>query len=254
MKKLAVLILLLFITLPIIAQERKPLLGRVVETDNSFLPVSGVFVINKATAVEVKTDATGTFSLDAKAGDVLTVYSKRTVVHDFIVNQQSFKDQPYVVAVKVTAYELKEVVIDEKSVTTESLNLVKDGQPRYTVAERRAKQANSIKPSTGLTGTGGVGIPTDVIANVFSGRKKMLKQAMVTEKNEAGINKINSLYTEKEIIEDLKIPEDYVQGFIFYAVEDAEFKSAFAANNNDRIRARISALALDYLALSEEDE
>jgi hypothetical protein len=248
------LCLLLLITLPLVAQERKALSGRVVETDNTYLPVAGVFVINKATAVEVKTDAAGNFSLDAAVGDVLTVYSKRSVVHDFIVNQQSFKDKPYVVAVKVTAYELKEVVIEDKNVSTESLNLVDADQKKLTPAEKRLKQAASIKPYTGLGNTQGVGVGTDVVANMLSGRKKMLKKALATERDEAAMAKVNTLYSEKDIVDDLGIPADYAEGFVYYAVEDAEIKSAIAAANNDRIRTRISALALEYLKLIKEDE
>jgi len=249
-----ILLILLFITLPLMAQDRKTLTGRVVDAENTQAPIAGVFVINKQTGVETKTDGAGNFTASAKTGDVLAVYSNKNAVHDFIVTNQSFKDKPYLLAVKVTAYELDEVVVEGEAVTTESLNLVDANQKQLTSGEKRLRAAANARPTTGLTGTGGVGVPTDGLMNMVSGRKKMLKRALATEQKEAAIAKVNSLYSTKDIVDFYKIPEDYVQGFIYYAVEYAELTDALKANNKDNISAAMNELALDYLTVIKKNE
>ncbi|RYD86390.1 MAG: hypothetical protein EOP54_30440, partial [Sphingobacteriales bacterium] len=168
------LYLLLLATLPLAAQGRKALMGRVMWGNDA---VANVYVINKKTGTETKTDAKGNFTLDAKAGDVLTVYSNKTEVRDFKINDFAFKDNPYVLSVKVIAYELDEVVINEQTVTSESLGLVPKNQKRYTPAERRLKTASEFKPSFMVGYMPGIVIPTDAIINAISGRTKMLKKA-----------------------------------------------------------------------------
>ena len=233
------------------AQERKPLLGRVVAGTDA---VANVFVINKKAGTETKTDNKGNFTLDAKVGDVLTVYSNRTEVRDFIINPIAFTDSPYVMAVKITAYELDEVVINDVGVTSESLGLVPKSQKRYTPAERRLKTASEFKPDFFLGYMPGIGIPTDAIINAISGRTKMLKKALTTERKEFAIDKINGLYTEQEIKDELQIPQEYVQGFIFYAAEDPGYVAALKAKNNHLAKLTIANLALKYIAIIKEDE
>jgi hypothetical protein len=245
------LCLLLFITLPMAAQERKPLLGRVMAGTDA---AANVFVINKKARTETKTDAAGNFTIDAKVGDVITVYSNKTEVRDFVINDLAFKDNPYVLSVKVTAYELDEVVINDVGVTSESLGLVPKNQKRYTPAQRRLKTASEIKPSFFLGYMPGIGLPTDAIINAISGRTKMLKKALVTENKEFALDKINGLYTDQEISDDLHIPEEYIQGFIYYAVEDAGCAAALKAKNDDLAKLTIANLALKYLDILKEHE
>ena len=65
-------LILLLVCTTTFSQERTPLLGKVIANG---IGVTGIFVINKATGSEVKTDATGNFSLPAKPGDKIAVYS-----------------------------------------------------------------------------------------------------------------------------------------------------------------------------------
>ena len=235
------LFLLLCIGVSTFAQERKPLQGRIVSGESA---VTGVFVINKATGTETKTDATGNFTVAAREGDMLAVYGTGITVREFAVNAMAFAEVPYVMEVTINAYELKEVVIDK--ITPESLGLVPKNQKQYTPAERRLKTASDLDPQMGIGTMSGVSVSADAIINAISGRTKMLKKALETENKEFAIAKLNGIYTEEQIVQDLKIPTEYVQGFLYYAVEDPECAAALKTKNNELAKFKLMGLAEKY--------
>ena len=240
MNKTITLLLLLLATLSAYCQDRKPLQGHVVAGN---AVANGVFVINKNTGEEVKTDVKGNFTLPVKLGDALVVYSDRTDVREFSVNAFTFKEVPFVMAVNPRSYELKEVVI-EQTITSESLGLVPKNQLRRTVAERRLYAAG------GEVGVGlGFTVSLDGIINAISGRIKMLKKALETERKEFAIAEFNGLYTDQEIAAQFNIPQEYIKGFVYYAVDDAECRDALRSNNNELSRLHILRLAPMYVDL-----
>ena len=97
-------------SLSAVCQDRQNIQGHVTAGNTA---VAGVFVINKATGIEIKTDNDGNFNIPARAGDYLVVYSSSIEVREFYISDASFKEQPYSMEVKPSAYELNEVVITE---------------------------------------------------------------------------------------------------------------------------------------------
>jgi len=235
------LYLLLCISISAFCQERKPLQGQVVSGESAIV---GVFVINKATGTEVKTNATGNFTITARNGDMLAVYGTGITARDFAVSTATFAEQPYVMEVVINAYELKEIVIDK--ITPESLGLVPKNQKQYTPAERRLKTASDLDPQMGIGTMAGVSVSADAIINAISGRTKMLKKALETENKEFAIQKLNGIYTEEQIVSELKIPAVYVQGFLFFAVEDADCAAALKSKNNELAKFKLLGLAEKY--------
>ena len=235
------LYLLLCISISAFCQERKPLQGQVISGESAIV---GVFVINKATGTEVKTNATGNFTIAARNGDMLAVYGTGITARDFAISTATFAEQPYVMEVVINAYELKEIVIDK--ITPESLGLVPKNQKQYTPAERRLKTASDLDPQMGIGTMAGVSVSADAIINAISGRTKMLKKALETENKEFAIQKLNGIYTEEQIINELKIPAEYVQGFLFYAVEDADCAAALKTKNNELAKFKLIGLAVKY--------
>jgi hypothetical protein len=234
MKWLTCILLLCYAT--VFCQERSQLVGKI--TAGEYL-ADNVFVINKATGKETKSDVRGLFSIAARVGDQLVVYSDKIEVREFAVNDFSFKEIPYIMEVKPRSLELKEVVIND--ITPESLGLVPKDQPRYTVAERRLNAAGG---SIGLGS--GFSISLDYIINVISGRLKMLQQALETEKKEFAMQKIDGIYLEDQIESELKVPAEYVHGFLFFVVEDADFIAALTANNKELCRLLLIDLSKKY--------
>ncbi|WP_245895679.1 hypothetical protein [Flavobacterium album] len=230
-------ILLFCVPMLVLSQERKALNGRIMVDDAG---IGDVFIINKATGIEKKSDAMGNFTIEAKPGDMITAYSPKTVVRDFAISEQSFKENPYVISVNMQAYELEEVVVD-KSINSVSLGIVPKGQKQYTPAEKKL-----------YTATSGFGI--DILLNALSGRTQMLKRAVETEKKEMLMEKIGNVSTEEEIMTEYKIPEEYVSGFVYYLVEDKEFANAVNTKNYTMARFLMTGLSIKYLKLINNEK
>jgi hypothetical protein len=245
-KKLLYIVIFL-IPLTGFCQDRQQLQGRVVAGNNG---IKEVYVINKTAGTEAKTNSGGYFSLMAKPGDALTIYSPKIIIREFALNEDSFKTSPFLITVNYQAYELNEVVIDKYGkIDSESLGLVPKGQKRHTVAERRLYTA---------TGGGGISIGTvvglDPIINAISGRTRMLKRAYETEKLEMAIENVTGIYNEDEIADKFKIPAEYMNGFLFYLAESKELAAAIKQKNKSLMDFLMTGLADKYLKLISDDK
>jgi hypothetical protein len=249
MKSSLLYIAFLLCTFGMAAQGRLTLQGKVT-TAGALAP--GVFVINKNTGTEVVTDAAGEFTLPARNGDRLVVYSNKTVVREFEVGSHSFENMPYEMAVDPNVTELQEVVIDQ-TLTPENLGLVPEGQRTYTPAQRRLKTATDLNPSIiGGFGLIGGALSLDPLINALTGRTKMLKTEMATERKAFNMELINNTYTAEQITATLGIPPEKVQGFLYYAIEDKVLVAAVHSKNDERLKLELSVLATQYTALQQE--
>jgi len=230
-----------------VAQKRDTLQGRVtVEGINAH----NIFVINKSTGAEAKSGTQGLFKIAAKNGDRLTVYSDKTVVKEFYISTESFKNPPYELAVVPQSYEIEEVVVSQ-IILPEALGLPKN-QKRCTPAERRVKTATDLNmyilPPLGLS------FSLDPFVNAITGRTKMLKKVLVTERKVMGMENLNNIYTEEQIVSELAIPPHMVQAFLYYAVEDNALAEALKSKNDERAKLELYILADKYLALLKEPQ
>jgi len=242
------LAILLFITATAFCQERKPLPGRVISANAG---VADVFVINKATGSEVKTDAGGNFTIPSKTSDVLVVYSPRVALREFAISEKSFTEVPYVIEVEASSIELKEVVVDG-SITSEKLGIVPANQKKYTPAERRLYTAGDFKPIM-LLGLLAGGMPLDPVINAINGKTKNLKKQLAQERRETLLEKLHNICTANEITNDFKIPEEHVDGFLYYVIEDKEVATHVAAKNETLAKFRITELAQKYSELIKNE-
>jgi hypothetical protein len=235
-------IIFLLITFVAFSQERQTVLGRVVAGDNG---VGEVFVINKTSGTEFKTDYKGYFDFTAKAGDRLIVYSPKIIVREFTLTAESLKVSPYVISVNYKATELDELVINKYShINSEALGLVPKGQKRYTVAERRLYTASAM--------TVGTVIGLDPIINAISGRTRMLRKAYETEKKEGVMDNVSGLYNEDEITANYNIPKELVRGFVYYLTENEEYVVAVKSKNKAYIDFLTMELSKKYLKLQQD--
>jgi len=244
------LLILLIITTHVIAQKRDTLQGRVtVEGINA----PNIFVINKSTGAEAKSGTQGLFKIAAKNGDRLTVYSDKTVVKEFYISTESFKNPPYELAVLPQSYEIEEVVVSQ-IISPEALGLPKK-QLKRTVAERRVYTAAGDKPlwvyALGLLGGS---MPVDPFINAITGRTKMLKKELEAERRQTDIAAIDGVFTAEEMLTMLHIPAEKVQAFLFYAVEDSAIREVIKEGNNERTRLELFILAQKYLTLQEQED
>jgi len=244
----------LFVTmLPFAAlSQRKPVTGRIVTESYA---LQGILVVNLQGEREARTNETGMFTLDARPGDTLVITdpgikTKVVVLDDSYIS--SVKD--IIVEINDT-YELDEIVIEQDNkLTSESLGLVPKGQKQYTPAERKLYTAGDFKPIH-LVGIIMGGLAVDPIINAINGRTKSLKKAVDVERKEFALEALNGMFTNGEITEHYKIPNENVAAFLYYCVEDAAFAAAVRGGNDTLASFLMSGLATKYLAIisSEND-
>lgn len=225
-------------------EERKNLNGKVKST---FDGLEGIYVINETANVTVTTSRGGYFTISAKAKDTILFSSVQFVSKKVVIEEKDTESDLMIVELQTLVTELEEVVIENyNNISAESLGIVPKGQKQYTPAEKKLLTASSMKMNP---------MGLDPVINAITGRTKMLKKALETERKEDLMAKINYVYTEDEIINEFKIPQEYVNGFIYYAAEDKEFARAIKEKNDGMAKFYLSGLALKYLEIiSEEDE
>jgi hypothetical protein len=243
-----ILALLLLIAAPAFSQERMQLSGRVITDGNG---IGNVFVINKATGAETKTNGSGSFVIPSKVGDMLVVYSPRVTIREFAVSEQSFKEVPYVIEVETSSLELEEVIVDG-SITSEKLGIVPAGQKRYTPAERKLYTAGDFKPVM-LVGLLLGSMPLDPVMNAINGRTKRMKELVALEKREMLLGKLENIYALSEITSYFKIPEEHVNGFLYFVIEDKEVAAFMDEKNESMAKFRITELSSKYLELIKDE-
>ena len=217
--------------------------GKVTST---FDDLEGIYVINRTTEKTTFTKRGGYFSVPVAVNDTLVISSIQFVAKEVVVQEADFGGDLLMVPLQPLHRELSEVIITDYSyINSESLGLVPAGQKKYTPAERKLATASKFRMNP---------LGVDPIINAFSGRTAMLRKAADTEKKETLIDKIYYLYTEDDIIAKLKIPVEYVKGFLFYVVENKYFAKAMDEKNHEMARFMITGLAEKYLSLLENDK
>lgn len=236
-------LLLLACTLIFYAQGRKPLQGRV--TIGNLTATQDEVQINNINSKKItSTLNNGYFTIAAKAGDTLRFSGPEFPAVKYLVKPTDISEELLEFQVSVEGTQLSQVTV-EAVPTSKSVGLEPSDSIRYTPAERKLKNARSTRsskdPDKAYTAIG-----TDPVINAISGRTKDLKKQVVVEKKEKGIAKLQELHPDEYYIGTLKIPADYVRGFMFYAVEDAKFLKTLDTNNEEEIDFQLSTLATKY--------
>ncbi len=217
-----------------VAQDRCTLNGKVV---SDFDSLDGIYVINKTTEKSVTTGRGGYFTIYAGANDTLIFSAVQFTAKNVVLKAEDLNGL-LLVPLAPLQHELSElIIVDYSHINSESLGLVPVGQKKYTPAERKLATASTFRMNP---------LGLDPLINAFSGRTAILKQAAETEKKETLMQKIAYLYSEEDIISKLKIPLDYVQGFIFYVVENKYFAKAVAEKNTEMARFLMAGMADKY--------
>ena len=225
------------------AQERVPLNGKI-KSDAEDL--EGIYVINKTAENSVTTTRGGYYTIPAKATDTIIFSAVNIIAKEITLEQEDMKSTLLIVSVEKHVHELQElVIVDYSHINAESLGLVPKGQKKYTPTEKRLLTASSSKMNP---------MGLDPIINALSGRTKMLKKANETAEKESLMEKINYIYSEEELVAKFNIPLEYVRGFIFYLVEDANFARAIKNKNDTVARFLMSGLSGKYLELIKDEK
>jgi hypothetical protein len=245
--KTKLLLLLFLCSFAGMAQQRKSLKGRVTVAEAS---LSGAFVINKATGQEVTTDAQGLFSLPARKGDKIVVYSTKIETREFFITDDAFKNMPYAMAVTAKAFDLDEVVVTD---TVSIVQPVSGRAAAYSPGERRANIGAETKLHTLDHLGGGVAVPLDAVFN-GSEKRKQLRRELKTEQLQKNIDGISAIYSNDQITSYLGIPEAQIDAFLYYAAEDVVISNALKEKNTEMVKMQLSEVAIEYTGLQQEEE
>lgn len=239
-------ILVFFIgTICVFAQNDAVFLKGKVVSDSRNL--EGIHVINVSVNNGVVTDESGYFSIVAKENDTIMFSAIHLKGYQKIVNKDDLAMKLVFIPMEAIVNELMEVTVTEyKNINAESLGIVPKGQKRYTPAERKLAAAETFKwYSPLLIPIGGMSV--DGLINAISGRTKRLKKELSIEKKELFQEKVKSMFTYDYLLKDLKIPEDYIDGFVFFIVEDEKFMQAVLNKNKTLGAFLLAELASEYL-------
>lgn len=213
-------------------------------------PAMNVKVLNIVTEKTAQSDVRGEFTIEAKVDEMLVFPSENYEYKRFLIKEEDLAKSVIVLSMVAKPVELDEVVLN-RDINPEDLGLVPRGQKQYTPAERRLKQAGEFTPMLLVGQLAGLSIPIDPIINAITGRTKMLKKDLKTEKREQSLAKLNSLYKADFFSEKLHIPSYKIEAFQYYVVESPEFLTILDAGVKAKIDFSLVGLAQKYNQLQE---
>lgn len=219
----------------IFSQNDTLIKGKVVSESNS---LEGIHIFNISQKTGEITDARGYFNIKVKISDTLQFSAVHLKATQYIIKQNDLKEELIFVQMKSLVSELDEITLTKyKNINAVSLGIVPANQKTYTPAERKVRTA-----TTGLL---------DPLINWASGRTKMLKNQVVVEGKEQLQAKTSDYFERKYFLETLNIPEEYVDGFLFYIVDNERYARAMKDKNKTMATFILSELAVEYLKLKE---
>lgn len=225
-------------------QERSVINGKIKANTND---LEGVYVVNAQTEVMVTTDAAGAFSIQAKPNDTLVFSSIQFKESRIVLTSENFTDLNFTVRLNLVMHQLQEVVVRRyDNINAVSLGIVPAGQKTYTEAERKLHTATALNAEANANGMVGGSISADPLFNFFSGRTAMLKKEVEVEKKEFFMKLLEKMFSWEHFVERLKIPEEYVKGFEYYAVENDKFTAILNSKNKTSTEFLLGELAVKY--------
>jgi hypothetical protein len=203
-----------------------------VETNDN----EGITIVNISNKTNTISGNGGYFKIKAKVNDTLLFSSLQFDVIKLKINQTDFGQNLLFVKMTPRSKLIEKILITNQTViTAESLGLVPKGQKRYTVAERRI-----LSSEVGKVSVGG-------LINLITGYNKELKRNLEIEKKEMLIEKIRNQFEKDYFVTTLQIPENYIDGFLYYISEDKKLHEILNSNDKYTKMFKLADLAVAYL-------
>lgn len=224
---------LLFITTIGIAQTRKQIQGKIVVSNAS---ASNVLILNLNTEQEVKSDRNGNFVILVQLDDVLLFSSENLNFFRKIIDETDIQLEKLEVEMTSKALVLEEVeIVDNKSYNAVDLGILQRPAKSYTPMERRLKTAGDFKPIH-LLGLLGGSLQLDPIFNAINGKTKRLKKEILLERNIRKLENFRAFFSEKELVEDLKMNSDEVSEFTYSILDEKEFETLLENRDKSKMQ------------------
>lgn len=222
--------------------------GKVVSQSNN---LEGIHVINQSKDLGITTERGGYFSIKVAISDTIIFSAVHLKGYLHIVSEEDKLKDLLFVPMEAMLTELEEITLTKyQNITPEALGIIPKGMKKFTPAERRLASAEKLKwYSPLLIPLGGMSV--DGMINAISGRTAMLKKELEVERKETLLEQIKWNYDKDFIMERLKIPEDFVDGFYYYILDEVEFLRPFKAKNKIMTEFALSKLATTYKELKK---
>jgi hypothetical protein len=216
--------------------------------------LNNVNVLNTRSESTSSSDVHGDFTLFVKEGDTLVFSSIQVQTKKVVIQKADLNKSIYFVSLEPNVIHLEEITVKEyKNINAVSLGIIQKPAKQYTPAERRVRTAGEFHwYSPLLIPLGGMGV--DGLMNSVSGRTKMLLKDVQIENKERLILKLESLYGFNYFVDKLKIPEEYVKGFWYYAVEEPKLAAALKSKNKTMASFILADLATQYKIILQSDK
>lgn len=210
-----------------------------------------IHIINITRGIGVVSERGGYFTIKAKVNDTLMFSAVYLKGYQRIVVANDFTKDLVFIPMEVHVNQLSEVTLTKyKNINAEALGIVPKGQRSYTPAERKLVTAGTFKWYSPLLIPVG-GMDVDGLLNAISGRTNMLKKELQVERKEHLQSKTSELFQREYIVDKLKIPEEYVEGFLFYVVEDSRYVNVMKGDNKTMATFILGQLASEYIELKQ---
>ena len=232
----------------IFSQNDTLIKGKVVSESNS---LEGIHIFNISQKTGEITDARGYLNIKVKISDTLQFSAVHLKATQYIIKQNDLKEELIFVQMKSLISELDEITLTKyKNINAVSLGIVPANQRTYTPAERKLYTAGGFKwYSPLLIPLGGMSV--DGMINAISGRAAMLEKELVIEKKEMLQAKTSDYFERTYFTETLNIPQEYVEGFLFYIAENLRYAQAMKDKNKTMATFILSELAVEFIQLKE---
>jgi hypothetical protein len=242
-------ILFLFFCFPIFgfaqSTELVFLKGKLVCSIKNLSDVNVTNLRSETTTVSVN----GDYSMFVKVGDTIQFSSIQIETKKVIIQESDLAKSLFVSSLNPKVIALDEVEVKEyKNINAVSLGILDKPAKKYTPAERKLRTAGEFHWYYPLLIPLG-GMPTDGLINSISGRTAMLKKELEVEKKEMLLKKIEYQFDPEYFTNNLKIPQEYVKGFWYYAIEEPRLVNEINSKNKSMAKFIFAELATKYLEL-----
>jgi hypothetical protein len=223
------------------------------------LEKSFINVINTSTYKATISQLDGKFKIPVAVGDSILISSIQYKEVKFIVKAE-YKSEAIEIPLKLKINELAQVDVyslgltgdlnkDAGNIKTNEFNQRAVGLPapkkQLTKNERRLYAAKS---SAG-------GIPLDYVFNLINGNIKMYKQLIKYDQIDNQEAKLGRIFPERFYTEDLNLPDNLVEDFVYYCVEQHPATlNLMKQQNTLELYEVLPGIADEYLKLKEGEK
>ena len=220
---------------------------------------SFINVINTTQYKATISQLDGKFEIPVKVGDSILISSIQYEDVKFIVKAE-FEKENIQIPLKLKVNELEQVDIysiglsgdltkDAGNIRTNNFNQTNVGIP--APAEPLTKNERRLYAAKSSAG----GIPLDYVFNLINGNIKMYKQLVKYDRVDKQQAKLSSIFPERFYTEDLKLPDNLIEDFVYYCVEKhPNTVSMMRQKNTLELYEVLPEIAEEYLKLKESEK